>query len=338
MFLEHLLVGLVDESIPVAFVCPPDCDVDSVVSPAVEVIRHPVFDLPLMGPQNRKKLTEQLAGFEPTVLHCLCRSKAKLTRQLSRQLNLPYVLTVNSLQKRTSRISISARRCAKIIAPAESIVANIAKLYPGLAERIERINIGTFVSETGGCFDQTSQLAGMVIAHPLDSAAEFENLLGAAKRLAIEGYEFMLVLIGGGPAEKQLRKLLDELGLLQIVTIVPRVQSWRYVLAAADIFILPVASAAFNPLLLEAMSAGMAVAACKGGVDDLIIQGQTAVVFNPDDELSIYDSLRQLFDRREFARQLAKGAQEYVRENHAVSKMVDALLQNYRQAQQWYSR
>ena len=44
--LEHLLVGLADESIPVSLVCPPSCDMDSVVSGVVEVIRHPVFNLP----------------------------------------------------------------------------------------------------------------------------------------------------------------------------------------------------------------------------------------------------------------------------------------------------
>jgi hypothetical protein len=42
--LEHLLVGLADESVPVALICPPSCDMDSVVSGAVEVIRHPVID------------------------------------------------------------------------------------------------------------------------------------------------------------------------------------------------------------------------------------------------------------------------------------------------------
>jgi len=66
----------------------------------------------------------------------------------------------------------------------------------------------------------------------------------------------------------------------------------------------------------------------------LIIEGKTAVVFDPDDELSIYNCLRQLFDRREFARQLARGAQQYLRENYSVSKMISSTLQIYRDAQQ----
>jgi glycosyltransferase involved in cell wall biosynthesis len=178
----------------------------------------------------------------------------------------------------------------------------------------------------------------MVTAHPLDDVDKLENLFGAVRHLLIDRYEFMFVVIGSGQAESQLRKLLAALDLLRIVTIVPRLKPWRSVLAAGDIFVQPVASAAFNPLLLEAMSVGAAVAGCKGGVDDLIIEDQTAVVFDPEDELSIYGSLQQLFNRREWARQLARGAQEYLRENHTVSQMISSTLRTYRDAEQWYRR
>ncbi|HUS72130.1 MAG TPA: glycosyltransferase family 4 protein [Sedimentisphaerales bacterium] len=346
-FLEHLLVGLADESIPIALVCPQSCDMASVVSGAVEVIRHPVFNLPLMGHLNRNDLIEQLSRFKPTVLHCLCESMAGLTRQLARQLDLPYVLTVNSLQKRWRHfryqkrihpLSVLSSHCAKIIVPAKSIAANIAELYPRFAERIEQINIGTFAGESSGCFCEPSRLPSMVIAHPLDNLDKLENLFGAVRHLMIDGYEFMLVVIGGGRAERQLRRLLAALGLLPVVTIVPRLRPWRSVVGAGDIFIQPVVNTSFNPLLLEAMSIGSAVAACKGGVDDLIIEDQTAVVFDPSDEHSIMRSLQRLLDRRELARQIAEGAQQYLRENHTVSNMISSILQTYRKAEQWYRR
>jgi NitT/TauT family transport system ATP-binding protein len=87
---------------------------------------------------------------------------------------------------------------------------------------------------------------------------------------------------------------------------------------------------------LEAMSVGTTVAACKGGVDDLIIEDETCAVFDPDDELSIYGSLRQLFDQPEYARQLAGGARNYLKQNHSVSKMVAQILHVYRDTQHWY--
>ena len=65
--LGHLLLGLADESVPTALVCPTGRDVDSVVPPSVEVIRYPTFKLPLMGRKNRKILAEQLESFESGV-------------------------------------------------------------------------------------------------------------------------------------------------------------------------------------------------------------------------------------------------------------------------------
>ncbi|MFZ0033770.1 MAG: glycosyltransferase family 4 protein [Sedimentisphaerales bacterium] len=335
IFLEHLLVGLVDESIPVALVCPANCALGSVVPPSVQVIRHPAFNLPLFRRYNRRELVEQLSDFKPTVLHCLCESEAPLARQLAWQLNLPYLLMVNSLQKRFGGLFISSSRCAKIIVPTESIAANVAEIYPAFAERIKQINIGTFTSETSSCFCQPGWLASMVTAHPLDNESDFEKLFGAVRHLAIDGYEFMLVITGGGRAEKQVWRLLTSLGLSQVVTIVPRLEMLRSVLAAGDIFIQPQPSNAFNPLLLEAMSVGAAVAGCKGGVDDLIIEDKTAAVFNPADEFSIYSTLQRLFDRRELAQQIAKAAQQYLRENHTVSNMISSTIQSYHDAQNW---
>jgi glycosyltransferase involved in cell wall biosynthesis len=334
LFLEHLLAGLADDSIPAALICPPRCDVDSFIYGPVEVFRYPLIRLSLAEPYNRGVLVEQLAKFRPTALHCLCESKAGLTKQLAHQLDLPYIMTINSLQNKWwRRLSIS-KHCVKIIVPAKSIAANVAKFYPHFAERTEHINIGTFVEHDCVCFSQRSRLVSMVTIHPLDNISDFENLFNAVRHLVINGYEFMLMVIGQGRAEGQLRKLLAALDLLQVVTIVPILKPWRSVLAAGDIYIQPQSNTAFNPFLLEAMGVGSAVAACKGGVDDLVIEGKTAVVFNPNDEISIRGTLQRLLDRKEFARQLAHNAQQYLRENHSVSKMISSILRIYGEALQ----
>jgi glycosyltransferase involved in cell wall biosynthesis len=85
-------------------------------------------------------------------------------------------------------------------------------------------------------------------------------------------------------------------------------------------------------LLLTAMSAGSAVAVSKGGVDDLIIEDKTAFTFNPDDQLSVYNCLKRLFDMPDEARRLAESAQQHLRQNYPVSGMISATLSLYRQA------
>jgi glycosyltransferase involved in cell wall biosynthesis len=333
MFLQHLLVGLADESIPAAFICPPVFNPASIFTGAAEVISHPAFGLPLMDHINTRLLVERLEKFEPTIIHCLCESKASLARKLAHRLDLPYVLAVNSLQKRWRRLSISSKYCEKIVVPAKSLADNMASYHPRFAERVAQINMGTFVAEDLGCFSDTSGIATIVIDDSLKRANDIENLLSVIRHLLIDGYEFMAVIVGGGRAERQLWKLLDALGLLKIVTIVPGQLPWRSVLAAADIFIQPQPNYAFNAVLLQAMSVGAAVAGCTGGVDDLIIEGQTAVVFDPNDEMSIMRALQPLLDRREMARQIARNAQQYLKENHSVSKIISATLKVYYEAQ-----
>jgi len=142
----------------------------------------------------------------------------------------------------------------------------------------------------------------------------------------------LIVIIGGGRAETQMWKLLSALDLLQMVTFIPRIIPKRTVLSAGDIFIRPRPSTTFDPFLLEAMGVGAAIAGCKGGVDDLIIEDVTAVVFNPDDDISIVSALKKLFGRPEFARKIAKNAQEYIRKNHSVSQMISSTVQIYQDA------
>ncbi len=289
--------------------------------------------MPFTDKLNKKFLIEKLEKFNPTILHCLCESQALLTRKIARKLDTPYILTVNSLQKRFRKMSISLGRCLKIVVSTKSIENNIIKFYPNFTDRIEQINIGSFIATPGHCFSENSGHANIITVHPLHHSDEFENLFNAIRHLRIDGYEFMIVIIDSWKSEDKLWKMLSALDLLQVVTIVSRKMPWRSILASGDIFVRPGSDNAFDPLLLGAMSVGTAVAGCRGGVDDLLIEDQTAVIFDPKDELNIMRTLQKLLDRREFARKIAKNAQEYIKKNHSVNNMISAYLKIYDEIQ-----
>jgi glycosyltransferase involved in cell wall biosynthesis len=332
-FLRLLLVGLADESVPALLICPRDCDPDSIFTGAAEVVDPPLLGLPFTERIAARLLAQQVGKFEPTVLHCLCESKASLTRRLAHRLHLPYVLMVNSMQGRWAQLSISSKRCRKIIVPAKTIADNVTGAHPRFAGRIEQINVGTFVAESSGCFSQPNRIATMVTAHPQDHAEDFENLFGALRHLKLDGHEFMAVVAGDGRAAGHLWQLMTAMDLLTTVTMVSRLRPWRSVLAAGDIFIHPQPRGVFDMSLLGAMSGGAAVAGCKGRVDDLIIEDETAVVFDPKDDLSIMRSLKRLLDRREFARQIATNARQHLVESYAAGDMIGATIGAYRNAQ-----
>src|SRR5512137_1920557 len=77
-FVRHLLVGLADESIPAALVCPHGQNIESVTPAPAAVFTHPPVALPLMDHLGIERLAGQLEKFKPTILHCLCESRAGL--------------------------------------------------------------------------------------------------------------------------------------------------------------------------------------------------------------------------------------------------------------------
>ena len=331
-YIKHLLAGLADESVPACFVCHPNSDVDAVVPPAVEIVRHPAIDVPFLQHYNNQFLLDKIGKFKPQLFHCLCETSASLVRWLARNLNIPYLLNVNSISARWSTITFSPTRCAGIIVPAKTIAENFVKVYPKLANLVSQINIGTFVEEKASCFASPEHQTGIVVAPPADNAANFDNLFQAFHRLIVEGYQFVVAIISAGRSEGPLWKQIRALDLTHAVTIVPPPLGLYSAGFAADIFIVPRSSGRFNMLLLTAMSAGSAVAASKGGVDDLIIEDKTTLIFNPDDQLSVYNCLKRIFDMPDAARRLAESAQQHLRQNHPVSGMISATLGLYRQA------
>jgi len=329
LYLKFLLVGLADESAPVVLVCPQGCEVESIVPPVVEVVRHPALEIPFMERYNRRILLKRLAEFKPDVIHCLCETTANLALWLARNLNIPYLLNINSIIASRHHIKLSTTRCRGVIVPAKSIGDAFVAAHPKLAQRVSQINIGAFVESETACFSHPQRLPGIVVAPPLDNNAGLDNLFAAFHRLTIDGYEFLAALVSTGKAESHLFKQLRSLGLMRVVTIVPRTLG-LFSASSADIFIVPRPGYSFDMLLLSAMSAGAVAACCTGGVDDLIIEGKTALVFNPDDQLSIYNTLKRIFDAREMARKIAADAQEHLRQNHHVSEMVSSTLNLYR--------
>ncbi len=333
MMAGHLLAGLAGESIASSLVCPLGADIGTVASPSTEVIRYSAFGQPLLWKQDWNALAARVAEFGPTVLHCLSEKGAILVRWLSRVLGIGYVLSVNSFADWWGQRLLSKRRCLKIIVPSRSIAFNAVRAFGQFSQRIELINPGTFVEAGGGSFRENGGAFVVATAHRPQKAEDFRILLGAVRHLALEGYEFMVAILGDGRGEKKLRSMIRALGLTQKVTIVPRLSWWRSVLAAGDIFVQPVVQDSFNPYMLEAMGVGAAVAGCRGGVDDLLIEDRTAVLFEADNEFSMKDALQRLLQSREFARRIAAGAQRYLKENHSVSNMVSSFLRVYLEAQ-----
>jgi len=330
--LRHIISGLSTESVNTCLVCPDYEIAEPLITPNCETIVHPTYRLPFFGKINYNILLEKAAAFEPTILHCLSASKAKFTARIAAKLNLPYVLSLDNLHHLPS---VNSKHCANVIPCCDSVASMLKDVfrYP---EKIKQVNCASFVEADCACFNHMKNITSLLIVTPLVNPASLLPVLSAVRHLTIEGYEFVLIIIGKGRAEHKIRRHIQALGLSHVVNIIPPLKPLRSIFSQADIFIQPYSTDYFNAELLEAMSVGMAVAASTGGVDDLIIKNKTAAVFDPEDELSIYATLQQMLDKKEWTKQLAKDSQKNIKENHSVAVMTQKLLDIYRKAQQWY--
>jgi glycosyltransferase involved in cell wall biosynthesis len=335
LVLSRLLVGFANASIPVVLVCPPEENIQPFLCGAVEIVTYPVVDLPLAHHFNRKRLIETLSSYEPSVLHCLCETRASMAAMLARHLDIPYILNVNSIHTKKSDFTISTKRCLAIACATETIASSVRLLYKHDADRVRVIRFGAFVDDNCCSFSNPDTIPSIVMACDLDNAMDFECLFQAIYDLIMDRHEFTVVIMGQGKEESLLRRMLIRMNLLQVVTIIPQLQPWRSVLSAGDIFLMAQPLTRFSSFLLEAMSVGAAVAACKGGVDDMLINTQSAVIFDPDDNISIRFTLQALLDRHELARNLGMGAQDYIRINHSVNTMVQKVINTYHEASEW---
>ncbi len=331
ILLRYLLAGFAERSIHAALVCPFGHEIEPLLCGSEDVVFYPPVSLPFMDYFGLGYLSRRLSRYQANVIHCFSEDKSVMVRYLAYHLDIPYILHLG-ITERIGPLSISEKHCARLLVSTTCILEELKRKNSRYADRLTYIPMGTMVSDTCRCFHDPYQCPGLIITYPMEALEDFENVLHALKNLLTEGYEFTVLMMGRGRAEHSIRQYIDTLGLTRVVTIVPELRPWRSVLAGADIFIQPQPTVSFNAWLLEAMSVGMVVAASRRGVEDMIHDGRTAVVFDPDDELSIRTVLRGLLDRREWARQLAQQAQDYLRAHHRVDYMIDGMVHEYEAA------
>ena len=330
--LRHLLFGFEAQDITCCVVVTPESQIESFLWPGIEIIEYPAWRFPLFYWQNRRRLISQIEKFSPTIIHCLGTAKAMLAKALGRAFNIPVVLTANSSQQNFFKRRIISKGFSAIVAPSERIAELLKKRNPRIAALVRQVNTGTFVNETCACFSNPGRIPGMVIVSDFLRFDYLEPLLSAVRHLAVDGYEFLVVLMGSGPAERDIRRFIRSVGLISTVNISPQIGPLRAVFRGADIFIHPFITQSFDPAMIEAAGAGSAIATDKNNADNLLQNNTTAVFFDSRDELTIYSALQKLLDDREFAKSIASAAQDYLRSNNTVSLMVDGLLKVYSQA------
>lgn len=158
-------------------------------------------------------------------------------------------------------------------------------------------------------------------------------LIRALAVLKSRGVQFNAMLIGDGGSERnKIERLIGELGLSYRVGIESSMTQDK--LAAeyrrADVTVLPAVDEGFGLTLVEAQLCGCSVIGARsGGITDIITDGQTGLLFEPDNAEALAASLQGLLSDHELRVRLAYAGQMSARAKFSSRAIVDHFLEWY---------
>ena len=165
------------------------------------------------------------------------------------------------------------------------------------------------------------------------AAKDHDTMLRAFAQGAAERPEAVLVLVGQGELEPQVRARASELGLGE------RVQFWGLrrdvpaCLNAADAYLLSSAWEGMPSVLLEAGATGLPAAATEVGANRQVVrEGETGFLAPPRDPAALAQAMGRIMDMSEPARaEMGARARQWVQEAYGLEQVVDQWEALYRE-------
>jgi glycosyltransferase involved in cell wall biosynthesis len=159
------------------------------------------------------------------------------------------------------------------------------------------------------------------------------DLIGAFQRLreTKPDLSVKLVIVGDGLERARLEAALESMACKDRVVFTGQVNDIQPFYAMADIFVLPSHSEGSPNVLLEAMAANLpVVATAVGGVPEMLVNNESALLVPPNNPTSLATAIATLLADRVLAQRLAANADILVDTNYAPEIYVRSLVKIYR--------
>jgi len=163
------------------------------------------------------------------------------------------------------------------------------------------------------------------VAH-LRPEKSHRDLLAAMKMLAeSSGQNAVLLLLGDGPEEQQLRGYVEAHGLSAYVQFCGSVRDVRPYLAVMDIFAMASSTEVFSNAILEAMATGLpVVCTAVGGSVEMVVDGETGITYPRQDVDGLFLALKVLIDDQSKREQFGQRGAARAKEMFSIERMDEA--------------
>jgi glycosyltransferase involved in cell wall biosynthesis len=174
--------------------------------------------------------------------------------------------------------------------------------------------------------------AGVVVgtACRLELIKGLSYLLQAAAPLVSQFPDLRLEIAGEGSLRGKLEAESRKLGINRSVSFAGWQEDLAQVMAGWDIFALPSLDEGFGFAALEAMAAGLPVAATNvGGLPELVVDGQTGWLVPARDSAMLADCLRRLIADAEKRDAMGAAGRQRAQKDFPLSRMVEQVVAVY---------
>lgn len=238
----------------------------------------------------------------------------------------------------------------KLFAGGEAFTANSEWLVEKLRalgappDKVFRVPIG--VSLEALSFRGTREREGEVRILTVARLIEVKGIRFAVEALSYLPRETLqqvrYVILGGGELELELKKLIEDLRLSDIVEMRGEVD-WSDVVAelySSDLFMLPGirasngAEEAQGKVLLEAQAVGLPViSTVVGGIPETVAAG-AGILVRPKDPRAIAEAMERLLDEPESWKGMGRKGREHVESEYALDLMISRFEEIYKLARE----
>jgi len=269
-----------------------------------------------------------LKPFHPEMIHLTHHNIAGVGGWIARSLRIPYLVTIQSPLKRAMSFQKAYLVGAIAISqPVRQSAVNIGRIP---REKVHIIENGVITGLKPPERSKTGLLPVVGTVGRLEKDRGIKYFIYAAQELVSRGVQAHFLIMGTGPEETKLRKLVRRVGVTEHVTINAASSKYKNLIDPIDIYVSPALYEGFGIFVLHAMASAVpVVASAAGGVFSLISDNETGLMVPKRNASNFADKIQTLLNDRSFAEEIGLNGFKYVQSHFPFKKTLEGILKLY---------
>lgn len=261
---------------------------------------------------------------------------------ISRELNLPFVVSVHGLDVSSRRQvgGASGWLCERVSRSVFAAASRVICVSEKVQERVRQIEPNARTNVVYNGVDckyfrpsiSTPQCPSVLAIGNLIEEKGFDSLLRAFAVARQKVSNVRCQIIGVGSEERRLRALAVDLGIARSVEWLGRQGRSQVAaaLGACTVFALPSYYEALGCVYLEAMACGKPVIGCRGqGIDEVIQHGVNGWIVEPENDRDLTEQLLRLLEDEALRQRTGLAARQTILNSFSLQHQAERLSRLY---------